>query len=163
MGKDIKSTDPILSTQSYNFLWAHWKRRKKRLSPSKRERLLSSCLFVAKIQFDTLLSLLVPHLLGYDIYQPYYHITLPQVFYNSFPILKVYIIQKEIHYPLIYLHWIFTITYPVWWTWSLVYVFQTWISQATAGWQMQFKLGKKSSSSNSIFQTREMQKSSAYR
>ena len=37
-------------------------------------------------------------------------------------------------------------------------LFQTWILQATAGRKMQFKLGKKSISSNWIFQTGECQK-----
>ena len=84
------------------------KKKKKRLSPSKRERLLSSCLFVAKIQFDTLLSLLVPHLLGYDIYQPYYHITLPQVFWQFFSNHKSVHKTKKKYSP-IYVHLIFAI------------------------------------------------------
>ena len=40
---------------------------------------------------------------------------------------------------------------------------QTWILQATAGRKIQFKLGKKSSSSNWLFQTGEMQKSTSDR
>ena len=44
------------------------------------------------------------------------------------------------------------------WLFSL---FQTWILQATAGRKIQFKLGKKSSSPNSIFQTGELRKSSS--
>ena len=37
-------------------------------------------------------------------------------------------------------------------------LFQTWILQATADRKIQFKLGKKCSSSNTIFQTGELQK-----
>ena len=40
---------------------------------------------------------------------------------------------------------------------------QTWILQATSFRKIQFKLGKKSSSSNWTFQTGELQKSSADR
>jgi hypothetical protein len=40
-------------------------------------------------------------------------------------------------------------------------LFQTGILQTTAGRKIQFKLGKKFSSSNSIFQTVELQKLSA--
>ena len=53
-----------------------------------------------------------------------------------------------------------SLKYRVWWTWFLVYVFQTWILHATAGRKIQFKLGKKSSTSNLIIQTGELQKSS---
>ena len=55
-----------------------------------------------------------------------------------------------------------SLKYRVWWTWFFS-LFQTWILQATAGRKIQFKLGKKSSSSNSIFQTWELQKASADR
>ena len=40
---------------------------------------------------------------------------------------------------------------------------QTWILQVTAGWKIQFKLGKKSSSSNWKFQSGEFEKSSSDR
>ena len=42
-------------------------------------------------------------------------------------------------------------------------LFQTWILQAIASRKIQLKLGKISTLTNSIFQTRECQKSSAYR
>ena len=69
------------------------------------------------------------------------------------------------HSPPIYLHLIFAILQfgisslesLVWWTWFLHSLFQTWILQATAGRKIQFKLGKKSSSSNLIFQIGELQ------
>ena len=42
----LKSTDPILSTQSYDFLWAHWKRRKKGFHHQKeRDCYLAACLW----------------------------------------------------------------------------------------------------------------------
>ena len=64
--------------------------------------------------------------------------------------------------PPIYLHLIFAIlqfeiSSLMNWIFSL---FQTWILQATAGRKIQFKLGKKSSSSNLIFQAGKLQKSS---
>ena len=67
--------------------------------------------------------------------------------------------------PPIYLNLIFTIlqfeiSSLINWIFSL---FQTWILQAIAGRKIQFKLGKKSSSSNLISQTGELQKSSANR
>ncbi len=42
-------------------------------------------------------------------------------------------------------------------------IFQTWILQARAGRKIQFKQGQKSRSSNSIFQTGELQQSNADR
>ena len=61
--------------------------------------------------------------------------------------------------PAIYVNLIFTIlqfeiSSLMNWIFSL---FQTWILQAIAGIKIKFKLGKKSSSSNSIFQTEELQ------
>ena len=68
-------------------------------------------------------------------------------------------------FPLIYLQLIFAILqFEISSLTNLIFsLFQTWILQATADRKIQFKLGKKSSSSNLIFQTEELQKSSADR
>ena len=74
--------------------------------------------------------------------------------------MKENAIQTPIYLHLIFAILQFEISSLMNWIFSL---FQTWILQATAGKKIQFKLGKKSSSSNSIFQTGEFQKSSADR
>ena len=67
--------------------------------------------------------------------------------------------------PPIYLDFIFKILqFEISSLMNLIYsLFQTWILEAKAGRNIQFKLGKKASSSNWIFQTWELQKSSADR
>ena len=78
-------------------------------------------------------------------------------------IRTIHILCKLEPIPPIYLHLIFAILqFEIFslmkWIFSL---FQTGILQTTAGRKIQFKLGKKFSSSNSIFQTVELQKLSA--
>ena len=65
--------------------------------------------------------------------------------------------------PPIYLHLLFAIfQFEILSLMNLIFsIFQTGILQAAAGRKTEFKLEKKSSSSNSIFQTGELQKSSA--
>ena len=66
-------------------------------------------------------------------------------------------------FPSIYLHSIFVILqFEISSLKNRIFsLFQTWILQATAGRKIQFKLGKKISLSNLIFQTGELQKLSA--
>ena len=65
----------------------------------------------------------------------------------------------QVRQPDIYLHWIFAkFQFDSSSLMNLIFsIFQTWILQTTASRKMQSKLGNKSSSSNSIFQTGELQ------
>ena len=77
---------------------------------------------------------------------------------NSSAICKIRTAKFKDAKPPSYLHSIFAIL-----QFEISSLFQTWILQATAGRKTQFKLRKKSSSSNFIFQTGKLQKSSADR
>ena len=66
-------------------------------------------------------------------------------------------------YPFVLDFWFEICTSRNWFFILIFCLFHTWILQATQAVEIQFKLGKKSSSSNSKFQTRECQKSSADR
>ena len=72
--------------------------------------------------------------------------------WNDFPYMNYR------HSPRLYLHYIFAILqFEISSLMNLIFsLFQTWILQATSGRRIQFKLGKISSSSNSIFQTGEL-------
>ena len=120
LGVHIKSIEPILSTQSYDFLWAHWKRRKKGFHHQKeRDCYLAACLWqksnlihCSAYWFHTYLVTIYTS----PITTSRYH----KSFDNSFPILKVYIIQKR-NTLLPYLSALDFCNYPVWWTLFLVY------------------------------------------
>ena len=138
----IKSTDPILSTQSYDFLWAHWKRRKKGFHHQKeRDCYLAACLWqksnlihCSAYWFHTYLVTIYTS----PITTSRYH----KSFDNSFPILKVYIIQKRntllpYRCAIDFCNYLSSLM-------NLIFsLFQTWISQATACKEIKFKLRKK--------------------